>query len=142
MQAAILSLHLEKLPSWTQRRQEIASTYRAGLTRHHVESVVGPTDVASSVWHHFVLRTQDRDRLRSFLGELGVATDIHYPYYIASVPPAVRALSPVHQKAAYPIALGLSEQVLSLPIGPWMTDAQVDHVAAALAGIPEDLLAS
>lgn len=140
MQAAILSLHLQKLPEWTRRRREIAAAYRDSLSDHHTASVVGPTDVDASVWHHFILRTPDRHRLREFLANLGVATDVHYPYFITSVPPAAAALRPSSRDAEYPVARQISEQVLSLPIGPWMTDLQVEAVGRSLACVPGELL--
>jgi dTDP-4-amino-4,6-dideoxygalactose transaminase len=140
MQATILSLHLKKLDEWTRRRQYIAGVYRDSLSRHAPTSVVGPPDSASSVWHHFVLRSTQRDSVRAFLGDRGIATDIHYPYLITSVRPAFLALRSDDQTRLFPVAKGLSEQVLSLPIGPWMTNAQLEHVAHALAEIPEELL--
>lgn len=140
LQAAFLSLHLRKLPHWTARRQEIASMYREALADAPVSVVVGPSDVTNSVWHHFVLRAHDREGLRRHLAEARVSTDIHYPYSFAEVRPMQPYLRG-RNVTDFPHALSLGQQVLSLPMGPWMTDKQVEMVASALNGVPRQLLA-
>lgn len=137
IQAAILSLHLGKLDGWLARRREIAARYRDAIGARR-DSFVGPLDVEGSVWHHFALRAVDRDALRARLAEAGVATDVHYPYDITTVAPVQPYLrAPV---AAAPNSTTLGRQVVSLPMGPWMTDAQVDQVARALRDLPSDAL--
>lgn len=75
LQAVFLSLHLTKLPAWTQRRREIAATYVAALGAN-ASAVVGPSTLSDSVWHHFVLSASNRDALQEYLaskGEIGRA---------------------------------------------------------------------
>lgn len=135
LQAAFLRAKLARLPGWNARRQAIASRYlealrpTPGLTLPHVPAGHEP------VWHLFVVRHADREALRSRLAASGVETGIHYP-----VPP--------HRSGAYadlglaegalPVAERLAAEVLSLPIGPHLSDEQVEHVCvsvnAALAG--------
>ncbi|HEV6968707.1 DegT/DnrJ/EryC1/StrS family aminotransferase, partial [Roseateles sp.] len=84
---------------------------------------------AEPAWHLFVIRHPDRDRLQRALAEEGVGTLIHYP-----VPP--------HRQPAYaelglgegrfPITEAIHREVLSLPLWPGMTDAQVDTVIDAV----------
>jgi len=134
IQAAFLSVHLSKLDSWIARRREIAAAY--------IEAVgagfVGPSDPAGSVWHHFVLRAADRGALRDALLEQGVTTDVHYPYDISTVTPVQTSLR--RPPSGAPHAMRLGEQVVSLPIGAWMTDAQVERVAAGLRRLPAGAL--
>ncbi len=80
-------------------------------------------------YHLYVVRVQDRDRVRQRLAERGVMTGIHYP-------------TPIHLMRGYsflglgaghaPAAEQLAREVLSLPMYPELTDADVDHVCATL----------
>lgn len=133
IQAAVLSVKLAVLDEWTRRRQEIARTYDAelkdcaGLTLPELED-----DPARQVWHLYVVRTAERDRLAARLEELGVPTIIHYPVPIHRQG-AYRALFP---DSSFPVAEAISETCLSLPIGPHLTNEEVgrviDGVRAAL----------
>ena len=128
VQAAVLSVKLRHLDSWNARRAAIAAGYRQELAASNVELPVVPA-WAEPVWHLFVVQSDARDDLQERLGEMGVQTLIHYP-----VPP--------HRQRAYaelglaagslPIAERLAERLLSLPIGPHMSDAQVGRVIEAV----------
>ena len=128
LQAAVLRAKLPYLMEWNERRRSVAGQYLerldgAGVTLPVVAPGMDP------VWHLFVIRSADRDGLRSHLAERGVETLIHYP-----IPP--------HRQAAYaelgmsdgafPIAEAIHRECLSLPIGPHMTDGQVDEVVSAV----------
>ena len=84
---------------------------------------------ADPVWHLYVIRHPRRNALQAWLTEQGVQTLIHYP-------------TPPHQQDAYatgaslPVAERLSKEVLSLPIGPHMTDAEIDQVIETVATFP------
>jgi len=140
LQAAFLSIHLSKLDGWTSRRREIAATYLGALGDRSV-SVVGPSDVERSVWHHFVLKASDRADLQDSFREAGITTDVHYPYALHQVAPMRPLMNDASRSRSFPVAETLARQVVSLPMGPWMTDEQVERVASALAEIPEALLA-
>ena len=102
--------------------------------------MLGTGDPESSVWHHAVLRATDRSRLRTYFSQAGIGTDVHYPYWMGTVAPMQSYLkAPVHERD-FPGAAALAAEVTSLPIGPWMTDDQVDVVVAALELLPEELL--
>ena len=139
MQAAFLSLHLTKLAGWTARRREIAQTYLDALAGREA-SVVGPADVAGSVWHHFVIKAADRARLQQHLAGEGVASDAHYPYAVHQLAPMKPLLTGASVDARFAVSEALAQQVTSLPMGPWMDDDQVAHVAATLRGLPDDIL--
>lgn len=128
LQAAALCVKLRHVREWNERRAAIARRYLDELPR---DRVVLPSVApgVTPVWHLFVVRHPDRDALRESLRASGVETLIHYP-----IPP--------HLQAAYadlglaegdlPISEAIHREVVSLPIGPHMTDEQVTHVIAAL----------
>ena len=139
LQAAFLSLHLKKLPEATARRREIAGRYHEALAGRSA-GVAGPVDLEGSVWHHFVLKATDRAAVQQFLGERGVTTDAHYPYSITDIAPMRAAMRAEDLERSYPVAELMGASVVSLPMGPWMTQQQVEQVAGALAEIPDGLL--
>jgi dTDP-4-amino-4,6-dideoxygalactose transaminase len=125
LQAAFLRVKLRTLDAWNNRRRVLAARYlkelrnAAGLTLPFVPEWAEP------VWHLFVVRHPKRDALQEQLAAAGIDTLIHYP-----VPP--------HRSGAYadgkwrrggfPIAKNLADTVLSLPMGPHLAEAQVNHV--------------
>ena len=130
LQAAFLSVKLPLLDSDNRRRREIADRYTAGLAA--IEGLVLPMvpREAAPVWHLYVVRTTQRDGLQDFLRARGIGTLIHYP-----VPPHRQPayLSLGHDNGRFPISEAMHREVLSLPIGPTMTDDEVDEVIAAIA---------
>ena len=129
LQAAVLSVKLPHLATWTQQRQEIAHLYNqhlAGLG-DLVLPVVGAG--ATHVYHLYVVRTQFRDALQKHLTEQGIGTLIHYP-----VPPhRQQAYAHLGMKSgAFPIAEKLANTSLSLPMWPGM---QLEHVRAVASAV-------
>jgi dTDP-4-amino-4,6-dideoxygalactose transaminase len=93
---------------------------------------------ADPVWHLFVIRNLNRDNLQKGLTDSGVGTLIHYP-----VPPH---LSDAYSEGkwrcgSFPIAELFADNVLSLPLGPHLTDALASDVVLSLKNICEDLAA-
>lgn len=133
LQAALLAAKLPHLPAWNARRARLAATYREGLSGlRGLELPPEPPEGAVSAWHHFVVRTDDRDGLARALAEAGVGTQIHYPLPAYRHPPFA-ALGPDGTSEAD----RLCARILSLPMGPQVTDAQagrvIDAVRRALA---------
>lgn len=129
LQAAFLRVRLARLPDWNARRVRLAARYLESLAG--VGDLVLPhvPDWADPVWHLFVVRTRRREDLRRHLADRGVGTQIHYP-----IPPH---LSGAYQAAGgkrgdFPIAERLSDEVLTLPIGPHVEPAAVDFVCAQI----------
>jgi dTDP-4-amino-4,6-dideoxygalactose transaminase len=130
LQAAFLRVKLEKLGVWNGRRKILAEIYLERLSGSDLILPVN-SDFCDSVWHLFVIRSQYRDKLQSKLDKKGITTMVHYP-----VPPH-------YQKAyenlgitkhALPITEELAKQVLSLPIGPHVSEAQVEYVCDVIGG--------
>ncbi|GAA4039073.1 DegT/DnrJ/EryC1/StrS family aminotransferase [Sphingomonas rosea] len=128
IQAAVLGVKLAHLEEWNARRARTAARYCEGLAGCDLVLPHVP-DWADPAWHLFVVRSANRDALQAALADKGVQTIIHYP-----IPP--------HLQGAYadlgiargrlPIAEQLADEVLSLPIGPHLSDSDVDTVIAAV----------
>lgn len=126
MQAAVLRARLPRLPEWTARRRALADRYRAALAGAAVD--VPPAFDRGHVYHLFVVRSRERQALQAHLASRGIETLIHYPVPIPRQP-ALAAFAP----AACPHADRACDEVLSLPLSPALTDADVDEVASALS---------
>lgn len=126
VQAAVLSVKLAHLEQWNQQRQHIAQRYLAGLAGLSLQLPQVP-DWATPAWHLFVVRTAQRQALQAALQAAGIQTLIHYP-----VPPHRQQAYAAYASWSLPQAEQAAGQVLSLPIGPQLTLAQVDQVIAAI----------
>lgn len=133
LQAAFLRVKLRHLDDWNGRRKEIAMHYLQKLDscagNDQMDFLPSIPEWAESVWHLFVVRHLDRDRLQKHLAQEEIGTLIHYP-----IPP--------HLSAAYeflklpagclPIAERLSQSLLSLPLNPHLENADVIRVCNAI----------
>ncbi len=130
VQAVYLRAKLARLEKWNQLRREAADRYAQLLAA--VPGVRAPPVAPGNedVWHLYVVRVADRDRVLAELAEAGVGAGIHYP-------------TPVHLTRAYahlglgpgsfPTAERAAGEILSLPMYPHLTRAQQEHVVSALA---------
>ena len=128
LQAAVLRVKLPLLDEWNQRRRRGAARYLDGL-RDTALGLPSTAPGVDPVWHLFVVRSNARDRLQEHLTTKGVQTLIHYP-----IPPHRQAAYADLRYAvgAFPIAERMHQQCLSLPIGPHLTDGQVEDVIDAV----------
>jgi dTDP-4-amino-4,6-dideoxygalactose transaminase len=127
VQAALLRVRLANLDAGNARRAAIADHYAEALSDSPVEPLRRLPD-RNHVFHLFVVTTPERERFQEALEEQGVATLVHYPRPIHGHPPyAALGRGPV------PLANAerLSTEVVSLPIYPELTDAEIEHVASA-----------
>lgn len=124
MQAAVLNVKLRHLDGWNARRTAIAARYLKDLAGVKVILTQVP-EWADPVWHLFVIRHPQRDQLARRLADMGVGTLIHYP-----IPPHLQDAyaDAGYSAGAFPLAERMAAEVLSLPIGPHMTSAEVDEV--------------
>lgn len=131
IQAAILAAKLERLDAWNARRAAIAARYLSELADTDLVLPVVP-EWADPCWHLFVVRSPDRAALKARLDAAGVQTLIHYP-----IPPHLqKAYADLgYGPGDFPIAEQLAGEVLSLPIGPQMSEAEIDTVIAALRAV-------
>jgi len=129
VQAAVLLAGLSQLDDWNERRRSIAARYSAAFQGSTITPPV-EADGGRHVYHLYVVRSPERDRVREALGRRGIETMIHYPV-------------PVHRQEGYaglvtigPGGLALTErlasEVFSLPLYPELTDREVDTVIEAV----------
>lgn len=127
LQAAILGVKLNHLDRWNGRRGALAERYRAAFQNLPLKVPV-TANWAESVWHLFVVRSENRDAFQKHLADCGVGTLIHYP-----IPPHLQQAykSMNLPLGAFPIAEEMAKESLSLPLAPTMTDDQQDAVIEA-----------
>jgi dTDP-3-amino-3,4,6-trideoxy-alpha-D-glucose transaminase len=120
LQAALLAVKLHHLPRWVARRRAIAARYDRELV-----GVAPPRPLPGHAYHLYVVRARGRDALARRLRAAGVQTLVHYP-----IPPHRQVCFglPAH----LPAADAWAATALSLPMGPHLSDAQVDRVVEAV----------
>jgi dTDP-4-amino-4,6-dideoxygalactose transaminase len=123
IQAAIALLKLPHLDAWNARNREIAGRYREGLGDYL--SVPGEAVGEEPVYHRFMVRHPERDRLAAALGNRGVETRVNYPLPL-HLHQAAADLG--HKRGDFPRAEELAATILSLPLYHTMADEQVDYV--------------
>lgn len=126
LQAAVLRVKLRRLDDWNAARRRLAARYDDLLRSLPVTSPA-QAPYGESVYHLYVVQAQDRDGLRRFLGEHGVATGMHYPIPV-HLQPAYRGLD--HRPGDFPVTEHLAGRILSLPIYPELSERAISHVAA------------
>ena len=124
VQAAVLRAKLEKLDEWNGRRRNLAKAYCERLAGCGVKLPVEPEGY-ESVYHLFVIRTEKRDAIRQALLENNIGCGIHYPLPL-HLQPACRYLG--YKSGDFPAAERIGDTVLSLPMHPALTMAEVDRV--------------
>lgn len=135
LQAAMLRVKLKYLDEWNSRRKIIAALYDNNLAGNDLVLPKLPPNTESS-WHLYVIRSKQRDLLSAHLSKCGIGSLVHYP-----VPP--------HMQTAYedlaikqgvlPIAERMSQEILSLPMGPHMSASDVETVVSAVASFVNTL---
>jgi len=128
MQAALLRAKLPHLSRWTDRRRALAARYDAGLAGAGV-ALPAEQPYARAVYHLYVVRHPRRDDLAAALRERGIGTLVHYPIPL-HLQPAFADLG--GGKGSFPVAERAAGEILSLPLFPEMTDAQVEAVIRAV----------
>ena len=123
IQAAVLKVKLRHLDEWTEKRRSIAQAYYDGLP----SQLVMPQEMpwAKHVYHLFVIRTPERERLRVWLEGKGISSGMHYPV-------------PVHLQEAWreyggcdfslPVTEKITGEILSLPMYPELTKEEVSYI--------------
>jgi len=129
LQAAILRVKLTRLDAWNESRRAAAVAYRSHLGDSAIP-ILPEREGAESVFHLYPVLVEDRDRVRTELGDAGVGTGIHYT-------PAVHEQTPFaadYESGAFPLASRWGREELSLPMFPGLDDAAVERVCDALRG--------
>lgn len=125
IQAAMLSVKLNHLDQQTAQRRHIAALYLQGINNPAIQ-LPRCASAEQHVWHLFVVCSQQRDALQAHLARHGVQTLIHYP-----IPPHQQQAYSAWNMRSYPLTEAIHQQVLSLPMGPGMTEADAQTVITA-----------
>jgi dTDP-4-amino-4,6-dideoxygalactose transaminase len=132
IQAAILSAQLPYVDGWNSRRQELAERYTKGL-QDVVQTPVSSEGYAH-VYHLYVIQTEHRDELQTYLADRGIGTLIHYPIP-AHLQNAYKYLG--YSPGSLPITERIVTRILSLPMHPELENEQVDAVIEAIKDFSE-----
>lgn len=128
LQAALLRVRLPLLDAENARRREVAALYLATIRHLEVSLPKVPRETAEHVWHLFVVRCVRRDALQAHLAASGVQTMVHYP-----IPPHRQGVYATGELAGeWPITDAIHAEVLSLPMGPCLANAEAERVAEAV----------
>jgi dTDP-4-amino-4,6-dideoxygalactose transaminase len=129
IQALVLLRKLPSLDRWNEERRTVARFYSEAL--HAVGDLRLPAvpEGSEPVWHLYVVRTSEPERLAAFLAERGIGTGRHYPQPL-HLAPAYAHLG--YRHGEFPVTERLASEVLSLPIFPGITEQQLVAVAAAI----------
>ena len=128
MQAAILSAQLPYLETWNVRRRQMAAIYDREIRNDKIITPRQQADVYH-VFHLYVIRCAQRDKLRKHLTEYGIGTQIHYPVP-CHLQNAYKELG--LPRGSFPLAEQYAAEILSLPIYPELSDDEVGFVAEVI----------
>jgi len=131
LQAAVLTVKLRHLASWTEARRTAAARYGRGLAGTGLDLPSDPPS-GTHVHHLYVIRVQDRPRVQAGLAEAGISTGIHYPVALPNLT-AYRHLG--HRPEDFPVASRYQDEVLSLPMFPEISAEQVAWVCEQLKAV-------
>jgi len=131
MQAAVLSVKLPHLPTWSENRRKHATYYTEMLNEAVSKHVVIPVEVEGNyhVFHQYTLRVERRDELQAFLKEQGIATMIYYPIPL-HMQPVFKELG--YREGDLPETEKAAMEALSLPMFPELKQEQQDYVIAKI----------
>ena len=126
LQAAFLNIKLKHLDEDNAKRRSVAISYLDGIN-NPLLTLPRIADYGTHVWHLFVIRTPERDRLQKYMENNGIQTLIHYP-----VPPHKQEAFHEFNHISLPLTEQIHGQVLSLPISPVMDQMEIDKVIGVI----------
>lgn len=132
LQAAVLKVKLQYLEQWNAKRRSNASRYNELFMQAGILDRVVPPWIDSAnhhVFNQYTLRVQQRDQLMEFLKDKGIGYKVYYPVPL-HLQECYRDLG--YQKGDFPVSEQLAKDVLSLPIFPELTDAQLSRVVEVI----------
>jgi UDP-2-acetamido-2-deoxy-ribo-hexuluronate aminotransferase len=127
LQAAVILAKLPHFPAEVEARRRIGARYSAALADWCVTPAIAPGN--THVYAQYTIRVQDRDGLGAELRKRGVPTAIYYPKCLHEQPVFADC---GHQPGDFPEAMRAAREVISLPMHPFLEEAQQDQVIAAV----------
>jgi len=130
IQAAILRVKLRHLEEWTEKRRRNAKLYDELLEGSQVGTPV-EMEYAKHVYHLYVVKVKNRDKLYLKLKQNGISAAVHYPLPL-HLQEAYRYLG--YKKGDFPISEACSESLLSLPMFPELTQEEIKRIVNIIKG--------
>ncbi len=132
LHAAVLDVKLRHIEAWSEARRRHAARYHAGFADHADIVPIQQDPRAESVFHLYVVRVPDREKLGEELRARGIASGVHYPVPL-HLQPAYEYLG--YQKGSFPVTEKVVPEIISLPMYAELTDKMVDEVIEAVKDI-------
>ncbi len=129
LQAAVLRVKFRRLEAWTEARRSNAALYHRLLEGSGLTLPNAPQH-SRHVYHLYTIRAQDRDNLQKQMAAEGIQTAVHYPMPLHLLPAYA---DPRYNAGDFPVAEACAKTVLSLPVHPFLTPAQIERVAGTFA---------
>lgn len=128
IQADILWVKLQRLEEWNEARRRHALRYNELLKD---AKVITPKeeDYAKHVYHLYVIRVKERDKMLKYLKSKGIFAGIHYPIPIHFLK-AYRDLG--YKKGSFPLTEKYANEILSLPVYPELNEEQISYVSEVI----------
>lgn len=123
IQSAVLDIKLKYIDHENSIRRSIASQYLSQIKNTKIILPDIPNDQLEHVWHVFVIRCIERDKLQKYLIDNGIQTLIHYP-----IPPHKQNAYKEWNNLCFPISEKIHNEILSLPISPVMESEDVTKI--------------
>lgn len=123
LQAAVLNVKLRYYPMELSKRQKVAESYSHKLRKKVMIPFI--KERKTSTWAQYTIRTKNRDLLQKKLHDNSIPTAIHYPIPL-HLQPCFHYLG--YKKGELPMAEKAAEEVLSLPINPYLKEEEIDYV--------------
>jgi dTDP-4-amino-4,6-dideoxygalactose transaminase len=127
IQAGVLDVKLKYIDEENNYRRAIAERYISEIKNSNIILPELPENGKEHVWHLFVIRTQEREKLQNYLLQSGIQTLIHYP-----IPPNKQQAYKDMNHLNFPITEQIHNEVVSLPISPVMNNDEVNEVISAI----------
>jgi len=130
LQAAVLNVKLKHYPKDLALRQEVAQKYNLKLNIHNSKLVLPFVEEGrTSAWAQYSVRVQNRDELQAKLKEVGIPTAVHYPMPL-HLQECFAYLG--YKKGDFPISEIVSDEIMSLPMNPYVTDEEMEYIVENL----------
>lgn len=127
LQTAFLSIKLKRLDEDNEKRRKVANRYITEINNPKIVVPQAPANPKGHVWHLFVIRCRERERLQKYLAEHGIETLIHYP-----IPPHKQECYEGLRHGPLPLTEQLALEVLSLPMSPLLEEDEQAKIIEAL----------
>jgi len=128
LQAAILRVKLKHILKWTEKRQEKAALYNELLTNAAV-TIPKVRSNSRHSYHLYVIRSEQRDQLRTYLKDHGIPTVLHYPRILPLLKPYEHL---GYSAEDFPVAYRYQQEICSIPIFPELTMEQAQYIAETI----------